>query len=207
MRITDKHYTTNKRCLQGVVCLVAFFVALIVVMSTNAGRVQATTDGNEPLKIGQLIIRAKALEPEKPVHDKRTVSKTAERVEIEPEMHGECTEPEQECTACDPEPVLRYLGEYRITGYDICVSCCGNTNGVTASGTQATAGRTCAAGKDLPFGTVLYIDGIGYRTVEDRGGGVNGGHIDVLCENHGECYALTGHYDVYVVEAAECSEN
>lgn len=202
MRITDKHYITNKRRLQGVVCLVAFFVALIVVMSTNAGRVQATTDGNEPLKIGQLIIRAKAQEPERSVliHDKRMVSKAAERVEIPAEEPETVEEPE-------PEPILRYQGEYKITGYDICVSCCGNTNGVTASGTQATVGRTCAAGRDLPFGTVLYIDGIGYRTVEDRGGGVNGGHIDVLCNDHPECYSITGTYPVYVVEAVECSEN
>lgn len=201
---TDKHYTTNKRRLQGVVCLVAFFVALIVVMSTNAGRVQATTDGNEPLKIGQLIIRAKAQEPEQSVliHDKRTVSKAPARVEIE-ETHEERTESEQERTVCESEPTLRYLGNWKVTGYDICMKCCGNTNGVTASGTTATVGRTCAAGKDLPFGTVLYIEGIGYRTVEDRGGGVNGGHIDVLCNDHPECYSITGHYDVYVVEEVQ----
>lgn len=201
MRITDKHYTTNKRSLQGVVCLVAFFVALIVVMSTNAGRVQATTDGNEPLKIGQLIIRAKALgEKPVPIHDKRTAKK-AERVEIEPETHSECTESEPEV---EPNsPTLTYLGRYRITGYCTCSKCCGKSDGITASGTTATVGRTCAAGKDLPFGTVLYIDGIGYRTVEDRGGGVNGGHIDVLCNDHPECYSITGWYDVYVVEDVE----
>ena len=130
------------------------------------------------------------------IHDKHTVSKTAERVEIPAEEPETVEEPE-------PEPTLRYLGEYKVTGYDICVSCCGSTKGITASGTTATVGRTCAAGKDLPFGTVLWIDGIGYRTVEDRGGGVNGGHIDVLCNNHPECFSITGWYDVYVVEVQE----
>lgn len=100
----------------------------------------------------------------------------------------------------EPEPTMRYLGNYKITGYDTCARCCGKTDGVTASGTQATVGRTCAADKSLPFGTILYIEGIGYRTVEDRGGAIKGGRIDVLCADHPSCYALTGWYDVYVVE-------
>lgn len=103
-----------------------------------------------------------------------------------------------------PEGTLRegarYLGQYKITGYDICAHCCGKTDGITASGTQATVGRTCAAASFLPFGTRIYIDGIGERVVEDRGGGVNGEHIDVLCENHTQCYAITGYYDVYILE-------
>lgn len=98
------------------------------------------------------------------------------------------------------EPQLRYLGSYRITGYDTCVKCCGKDDAITASGTIAEVGRTCAASKDLPFGTVLYIDGIGYRTVEDRGGAINGNRIDVLCADHPACYAITGWYDVYIVE-------
>ena len=99
-----------------------------------------------------------------------------------------------------PRRVLRYLGTYKITGYDICVKCCGKTDGITASGTQATLGRTCAAGPELPFGTVLYIDGIGERVVEDRGNGVTEGCLDILFKNHAECYAITGWYDVYIIE-------
>lgn len=105
--------------------------------------------------------------------------------------------PEEES---DPEQQLRYLGSYRITGYDTCSRCCGKSDGITASGTQAAVGRTCAADKSLPFGTVLYIEGIGYRTVEDRGGAITGGRIDVLCADHTACYAVTGTYDVYIVE-------
>lgn len=30
--------------------------------------------------------------------------------------------------------------------------------------------------------------------------GLSGGVIDVLCNNHAECYAVTGWYAVYVVE-------
>jgi len=98
----------------------------------------------------------------------------------------------------EPEPTMTYLGRYYITGYDTCARCCGKSDGVTASGTYATVGRTIATGTEFSFGTRLYIDGIGYRTVEDRG--VGNGQIDVLCSNHTECYALTGWYDVYRVE-------
>lgn len=92
-----------------------------------------------------------------------------------------------------------YLGRFYVTGYDICYECCGKIDGITASGTYATVGRTIAAPSGIPFGTTLYIDGIGERVVEDRGGLVTGNRLDVLCVNHDVCYAITGWYDVYVV--------
>lgn len=58
-----------------------------------------------------------------------------------------------------------------------------NGYGITASGTKATEGRTIAAPKSIPFGTKVYIQGIGTRIVEDRGGAVNGNHIDVFVES------------------------
>ena len=92
---------------------------------------------------------------------------------------------------------MRLLGTYYITGYDTCARCCGKSDGITASGRRATVGRTVAM-SGLPFGTRIYIEGIGYRVVEDRG--VSGGRVDVLCSNHSECYAITGRYKVYIVE-------
>lgn len=94
-------------------------------------------------------------------------------------------------------PQKTYLGRYKITGYDTCAKCCGKSDGITASGTTATAGRTCAM-KNVPFGTKIYIEGIGERIVEDRGGFASN-VIDVLCENHSACYAITGYYDVYII--------
>ena len=95
----------------------------------------------------------------------------------------------------------RYLGSYKITGYDICVHCCGKTDGITASGTQATVGRTCAAPPDIPFGTRIWITGIGERVVEDRGG-LGTSKIDVLCADHAACYAITTEdkVDVWILE-------
>lgn len=93
--------------------------------------------------------------------------------------------------------VFEDIGEYKITGYDTCSQCCGKSDGITASGLKAEVGRTCAW-NGVPFGTKIYIVGIGYRVVEDRGG-MQGKVIDVLCSNHEDCYAITGRYKVYIV--------
>ena len=36
----------------------------------------------------------------------------------------------------------------------------------------------------LPLGTKVYIDGIGERIVQDKGGGIRGNHIDLFFYNH-----------------------
>lgn len=53
------------------------------------------------------------------------------------------------------------------TGYDNCISCCGKTDGITASGKHARAGHTVAINW-LKFGTHVLINGREY-VVEDRG--------------------------------------
>ncbi len=97
---------------------------------------------------------------------------------------------------------LEYYGSKYITGYDACEGCCGKpiddpNYGVTASLSHVKMGRTCAV-NGLSFGTVLYIEGLGLRVVEDRGGMKNG-NIDVYCDTHSECYDVTGTYDVWIL--------
>ena len=74
---------------------------------------------------------------------------------------------------------------YKITAYCPCSKCCGKTNGRTASGTTATAGRTVAASSKFAFGTKLNIGGHIY-TVEDRGGAISGNKIDIFVNSHAE---------------------
>lgn len=96
---------------------------------------------------------------------------------------------------------LKNIGTYKITGYCGCSSCCGKSDGITASGTRATAGRTIAADTStLPFGTKVVIDGHTY-TVEDVGGAINGNHIDVYFSSHSKALQWGVRYcDVYVVK-------
>ena len=77
---------------------------------------------------------------------------------------------------------------YKITAYCPCSKCCGKTNGITASGTKATAGRTVAASSKFAMGTKLNINGHIY-TVEDRGGAINGNKIDIFVNTHAEALA------------------
>ena len=79
-------------------------------------------------------------------------------------------------------------GRYKVTAYCACVKCCGKTNGITASGTRATANRTIAAPSTFAFGTQVVINGQTY-TVEDRGGAIQGNRIDVYMNSHSEALA------------------
>lgn len=80
------------------------------------------------------------------------------------------------------------LGTFYITAYCGCSKCSGGHN-KTASGTTPTEGRTIAADTSiLPFGSQVVIDGVVY-TVEDRGSGVCGNHIDIFFATHEDALA------------------
>ena len=91
-----------------------------------------------------------------------------------------------------PEPQLEYIGEFTITGYCSCAKCCGEANKPTKSGVMPKAAQTVGADLTLlPIGTHLYIEGIGYRVVEDKPADwiidkYEGKIIDVFCDTHSE---------------------
>lgn len=55
-----------------------------------------------------------------------------------------------------------------VTAYCPCAKCCGQSGNLTRSGTVPKQGITIAAPRSVPFGTVVYVQGIGPRIVEDR---------------------------------------
>lgn len=84
---------------------------------------------------------------------------------------------------------MRYIGEFKLTGYCHCAKCCGKSTGITASGARATEGVTIAADTSkLPMGTRVYIEGVGERIVQDRGGAIKGNKIDVYVNQHSKAY-------------------
>lgn len=96
-------------------------------------------------------------------------------------------ETEPETTIAETgSPQMIYLGAYRITFYDNCPACCGQWAymGITNSGAPCQASHTIACGYDIPFGTVIYIEGLGTYVCEDRG--VPSGCIDIYVNNHSE---------------------
>lgn len=66
------------------------------------------------------------------------------------------------------EETMEYVGDYRVTAYAYYEG--GEENYYTASGATPVPYYTVATGDEFPFGTVLYIEGIGYVEVQDRGG-------------------------------------
>ncbi len=92
-------------------------------------------------------------------------------------------------TSSTPSTTAKTSGTiYKITAYCPCSKCCGKSNGITASGTKAKAGRTVAASSKFAMGTKLNINGHIY-TVEDRGGAINGNKIDIFVNTHAEALA------------------
>ena len=87
------------------------------------------------------------------------------------------------------------------TGYCSCGTCCrwqrdsgGNPVdsatgrpkevGTTASGTRARRGTIAADTARYPFGTVMWVPGYGYGTVEDRGADMRANRIDLFFSTH-----------------------
>ncbi len=94
-------------------------------------------------------------------------------VEAEPEP-----EPEQ--------PKLKSLGTFKLTAYCACSRCCGKCDGITATGTKATAGRTIAVDPSkIPYGTEVIINGHTY-IAEDCGGAIKGNKVDIYFDSHTE---------------------
>ncbi len=101
-----------------------------------------------------------------------------------------------ELTAGGGEVAIKSSGEvsrgtsrtYEVTAYCSCALCCGKSNGITASGTQAHWGTVAAS---LPFGTKLRIEGFDtVFTVEDRGGAIGSGRVDIWFPTHAEALAF-----------------
>lgn len=80
----------------------------------------------------------------------------------------------------DPHEGMELLGTWRITAYTWTGCPC-------ADGNYPTDGYSIAC-NSLPFGAEVYIDGIGFRTVEDRGPGWLGSEwCDVYMSSYSAC--------------------
>lgn len=82
------------------------------------------------------------------------------------------------------------LGEFVLSAYCPCSKCCGRwADGITATGTVATEGRTIAVDPSvIPYGATVTLYCESGDTVsciaEDCGGGIKGKHIDVFFDDH-----------------------
>jgi 3D (Asp-Asp-Asp) domain-containing protein len=106
-------------------------------------------------------------------------------------------------------------GSFLLTAYNLDKNSTGKSPGdvgygITASGTTAASGRTVAVDPHLiPYGSLLYIEGLGWRVAEDTGGAIRGHHIDVLVKTRHTAMRFgvkkNRHVDVYVPLPPESS--
>lgn len=99
-------------------------------------------------------------------------------------------EPEPEPEPCPDmdKPAWHDAGEFRIYHYCPCEFCCSKSDGITATGTMATEGRTVAVDPDvIPLGSEVMINGVIY-IAEDTG--VHGQTIDMFINNHAQAAAM-----------------
>lgn len=102
-------------------------------------------------------------------------------------------------------------GEFECTAYcgEKYPHVCGEGKGITASGAPFTPDQTVAADQSIfPFGTVLYIEGVGVRVVQDKGSGIQGKHLDVAVSGtHEDALAWSGYGKHKVWVMKEVNEN
>lgn len=114
------------------------------------------------------------------------------------------------------EPTLISLGEFRLTAYCSCESCCGvfaqnrptddfgNELVIGASGVLLEAGRSIAVDPDvIPYGTVVIIDGQEY-IASDCGGAIKENRIDIyMGDSHSDALDFGVQYAEVFIKGGE----
>lgn len=144
-----------------------------------------------PVEIKPVVETTPVVEtkPIKPTEEVK-VEEVTEPVEVEVIEPTEAVEPEN-----------TYLGNFKLTAYCACAKCCGKSDGITATGTVATQGRTIAVDPSvIPYGTEVIINGNTY-VAEDCGGAIKSNKIDIYFDSHAEALQFGVQYaDVYIKE-------
>ena len=97
-----------------------------------------------------------------------------------------------------------YIGDFKVTAYCPCEKCCGvyaKSSGIrrTSIGVPVYEGSTIAVdSKIIPYGTKVYIEGIGVRIAADCVGAIKGQKIDIFYNKHSDALKIgVGNFKVY----------
>ena len=176
----SEKYEIADRCLILSILMVAFTIGMVWYLPTNAESVEAITKRADFHKEAPHVTRMTD-DADKVIHKSIYTGKQYIAYEYVS------------------------LGTFTTTGYDACVQCCGNTLGITASGTHVhydeDGETTCAVDTSIiPFGTRLLINGRVYVT-DDRGSAVIGDHVDLYFPTHQEAVDYATQYvEVFVIQ-------
>lgn len=135
------------------------------------------------------------------------MNKAVERKETIEQLQ---TEVEQltDTIAADQSIALTYAGEFHCTAYcsEEYPHICGEGQGITSSGAKVQPGVTVAADTSIfPYGTVILIEGVGMRVVQDTGSLIKENALDVAVGTHAEAIAWSGwgSHKVWIVTGGE----
>lgn len=117
---------------------------------------------------------------------------------------------EKEITVEKNPFILKKIGDFNLTAYCPCNICCeqwgGRPEGKTTSiGIGAYQGITIAVDPSkIPYGSKVYIEGVGVCIAADCGGAIKGNRIDVYFNNHSDALAFGRgggvSHAVYIIE-------
>ena len=106
--------------------------------------------------------------------------------------------------------IMQKIGDFKLTAYCSCTKCCEKWGGspegkIGAWGIGAYDGITFAVDPTvIPYGTKIYIEGVGVGIASDCGGAIKNARIDVYFDNHEEALQFgTGDgvtHSVYIIE-------
>lgn len=103
---------------------------------------------------------------------------------------------------------LTYAGAFSCTAYcaEEYAHICGEGQGITSSGAKVQPGVTVAADTSIfPYGTVILIEGVGMRVVQDTGSLIKENALDVAVGTHAEAISWSGwgSHKVWIVTGGE----
>lgn len=103
---------------------------------------------------------------------------------------------------------LTYAGSFSCTAYcaEEYTHICGEGHGITSSGAKVQPGVTVAADTSiLPYGTVVYIEDVGLRVVQDTGSAVVGNELDIAVKTHEEALSWSewGSHRVWIISGGD----
>ena len=169
---------------------------LIVLEAVNCAQLSLKDARIDDLEGQQIINRCRlenwqtrAMQDEQTIED---LQKAADEAEIElPDGLELVDAGEFECTA--------YCGEKY-------PHICGEGQGITSSGAKVQPGVTVAADTSIfPYGTVILIEGVGMRVVQDTGSLIKENTLDVAVGTHAEAISWSGwgSHKVWIVTGGE----
>lgn len=178
---------TKKRNSLAASATIILAAACIIGADAAAARIDDLTGQRDIYRSRAINWETEALEAEEQVQELKAQLAAAQQASAESAVH------------------FQYAGEFGCTAYcsEKYEHICGTGDGITASGAPVQAGVTVAADPNIfPFGTVLYIEGVGVRYVQDTGAAIQGNKLDVAVDTHENALAWTGYgtHRVWIIE-------